>query len=168
MCARLLCAKGRHWNWNIESRAGDSHAAFAGGGRKSATGTLALASGSPEHEAEHAVRGSRAVRRNCLDKIGSGFLIRSAESCAVRFSGDQPKASGQLGRCKSGNATDSVNVLRPASLESRDRRFFRSDHGVGVVQHRSAGAEPMRGGIRGKRLEIKIVVTEIDGQAGGK
>ena len=90
----LLRTKCRHWNWDIERGAGDSHAAFAGGGRKSTAGALALASGSPEHEAEHASSGSRAMRWSCLDKIGSGLLIGGVERCAVWLSGDQPEASG--------------------------------------------------------------------------
>jgi len=89
-CGRLLRAKRGHRNWNIERGACDTHAAFTGRGRECAARALALATGSPEHKAEHAVGGTGAVGRNRFNKIGGGFLIRSAESRAIRMSGDQP------------------------------------------------------------------------------
>ena len=85
----LLRAKWRHRNWNIERGAGDAHTAFAGRRRKRAAGALTLASGGPKHEAEHAVSGAGAIGRNRFNKIGSGFLIRGVESCAIRMSGDK-------------------------------------------------------------------------------
>ncbi len=88
--AELLRAQRGHGNWNIERSACDTHAAFTGRGRECAARALALATGSPEHEAEHAVGGTGAVGRNRFNKIARGFLIRSAESRAIRMSGDQP------------------------------------------------------------------------------
>ena len=71
----LLCAQRRHGNWNVERGAGDSHAAFASGGRVGATGTLALTTRGPEHEAEHAVCGPSPIGRDAFDEACRGLLI---------------------------------------------------------------------------------------------
>ena len=151
-CRALLRAKWRHRNLNIERCAGDAQAAFAGCRRKRAAGALTLASGSPKHEAEHAVRGSSAVRRNCLDIIGGAFLIGGAESCTVGFPGDQPKAAGQLAGASGGTPVTPLTCCAQPVSRAETVVFLKRPWRWRSPE-RSAGAEPMRGGIGG-RLQI--------------
>src|SRR5713101_6393649 len=56
-------------------------------------------------------------------------------------------------------------MLRPTSLESGNRCLLRSDHSVGIVEHRTASSEPVARGIRRELLQIEIIISEIDGEA---
>src|SRR5260370_35778855 len=92
-------------------------------------------------------------------------MVGAAECCAVGSASDEPKTPRQFGWRQRRDPGDSVDMLRPAFLQSGKRGLLRGDHGVGIIQHRTSSRKPIGRGMGREWLQIEMIVSHINWKA---